>query len=370
MGFCQDTKSLFSGNGVRTVTDIMTIDLDKTAAYDYKLPKELIAQNPAEPRDSARLLVIKRNQGIIAEKTFKDIKEYLIPGDLLVMNDTRVLPARVFGVKKYGGANVEIFFLRPAPLPNSWIALVKPGRKLNEGTVVSLDEHTDVTVGERLEDGLRIISFQPDSDPFDIIHKFGTTPLPHYITHTDSEPERYQTVYAKTEKENSVAAPTAGLHFTTELLRELKLMGVAETFVTLQVGLGTFRPVKAENIKEHIMHHETCEISKETAEKITSTKQRGGRVIAVGTTVVRTLESFAEKYGGVREGTLDTQLFISPGYKFKVIDGLITNFHLPMSTLLMLVSAFGGYETMMSSYEKAVEREYRFFSFGDSMFIS
>ena len=349
----------------------MDIDLNKTSAYDYKLPKELIAQNPAEPRDAARLLVVKRNCGVTADRSFRDIKDYLKPGDLLVMNDTKVLPARVLGIKKSGGAKVEIFFLRPSDRDaKSWIALVRPGRKLREGTLVSLGEETDVTVGERLEDGLRVVSFPPDSDPFTVIHRFGTTPLPHYITSTNAKPERYQTVYAKEEKENSVAAPTAGLHFTKQLLADIKQMGVDETFVTLQVGLGTFRPVKAENIKEHIMHHEMCDISKESAEKIKNTKLGGGRVIAVGTTVVRTLESFAAKYGEVREGTLDTQLFISPGYDFKVIDGLITNFHLPMSTLLMLVSAFGGYGTMMEAYNGAVEKGYRFFSFGDSMFIS
>lgn len=350
----------------------MERDLTKTAAYDYELPKELIAQDPAEPRDSSRLMVVHRGNGTTEDRIFRDIPEYLNPGDLLVLNDTRVLPARVEGVKKSSaehGAHVEIFFLNPGGAPNEWTALVRPGRKLPEGTKVALDAETEVTVGARLEDGLRTLIFAEDADPLSIIHKFGKTPLPHYITETHAEPERYQTVYAKAEKENSVAAPTAGLHFTPELLQKLEAKGVPHSFVTLRVGLGTFRPVKAENIADHIMHEEFCEIPPETAEAINAAKERGGRVVAVGTTVVRTLESFAQRYGKIVPGALDTRLFISPGFEFRVIDALITNFHLPMSTLLMLVSAFGGYDTMMSAYNEAVRKRYRFFSFGDSMFI-
>lgn len=349
----------------------MERDLTKTAAYDYNLPKELIAQDPAEPRDSSRLMVVHKKDGATEDRIFRDITEYLNPGDLLVLNDTRVLPARVEGVKKSGehGAHVEIFFLNPGGAPNEWTALVRPGRKLPEGTKVALDADTDVTVGARLEDGLRTLIFAKDADPLAIIHKFGKTPLPHYITDTHAEPERYQTVYAKAEKENSVAAPTAGLHFTPELLQKLADKGVPHVFVTLRVGLGTFRPVKAENIADHIMHEEFCEIPPETAEAINAAKARSGRVVAVGTTVVRTLESFAQRYGKIVPGALDTRLFISPGFEFRVIDALITNFHLPMSTLLMLVSAFGGYDTMMSAYNEAVRKRYRFFSFGDSMFI-
>lgn len=349
----------------------MERDLTKTAAYDYNLPKELIAQDPAEPRDSSRLMVVHKKDGATEDRIFRDITEYLNPGDLLVLNDTRVLPARVEGVKKSGehGAHVEIFFLNPGGAPNEWTALVRPGRKLPEGTKVALDADTEVTVGARLEDGLRTLIFAKDADPLAIIHKFGKTPLPHYITDTHAEPERYQTVYAKAEKENSVAAPTAGLHFTPELLQKLEDKGVPHVFVTLRVGLGTFRPVKAENIADHIMHEEFCEIPPETAEAINAAKERGGRVVAVGTTVVRTLESFAQRYGKIVPGALDTRLFISPGFEFRVIDALITNFHLPMSTLLMLVSAFGGYDTMMSAYNEAVRKRYRFFSFGDSMFI-
>lgn len=350
----------------------MERDLTKTAAYDYELPKELIAQDPAEPRDSSRLMVVHRKGGSTEDRIFRDITEYLNPGDLLVLNDTRVLPARVEGVKKSSaehGAHVEIFFLHPGGAPNEWTALVRPGRKLPEGTKVALDADTEVTVGARLEDGLRTLIFAKDADPLAIIHKFGKTPLPHYITDTHAEPERYQTVYAKAEKENSVAAPTAGLHFTPELLQKLEDKGVPHVFVTLRVGLGTFRPVKAENIADHIMHEEFCEIPPETAEAINAAKERGGRVVAVGTTVVRTLESFAQRYGKIVPGALDTRLFINPGFEFKAIDALITNFHLPMSTLLMLVSAFGGYDTMMSAYNEAVRKRYRFFSFGDSMFI-
>ena len=347
----------------------MERDLTKTAAYDYDLPKELIAQDPAEPRDSSRLLVVHRKDGLTEDRIFRDITEYLRPGDLLVMNDTRVLPARVEGVKINGGAKVEIFFLHPGARRDEWTALVRPGRKLPEGTKVALDAGVEISVGARLEDGLRTVAFADGDDPFTLIHRYGQTPLPHYITDTHAEPERYQTVYAKREKENSVAAPTAGLHFTPGLLRKLTDMGVPHAFVTLQVGLGTFRPVKAENIAEHVMHTEFCEIPPAAAAAINETKEKGGRVVAVGTTVVRTLESFAREYGRIVPGALSTRLFISPGYRFRVIDALITNFHLPMSTLLMLVSAFGGYETMMRVYNEAVEKRYRFFSFGDSMFI-
>lgn len=349
---------------------INQIDLSKTSAYDYELPKELIAQNPAEPRDSSRLLTVDRKSGALSHGTFRGLSEYLREGDLLVLNDTRVLPARINGVKKGHSAKVEIFCLRPSfEGSNTWAALVKPGRKLPEGTVVSLGGGAEVTIGARLEDGLRCVIFPEDADAFKLIRQFGVTPLPHYITDSTASPERYQTVYSKLEKENSVAAPTAGLHFTKELMSELKGIGIDQAYVTLQVGLGTFRPVKTEDISKHIMHSEFCEIQGETAQKINKTKQNGGRVIGVGTTVVRTLESFAKTYGEIKEGFLDTSLFITPGFDFKVIDALITNFHLPKSTLLMLVSAFGGYETIMSAYKEAVERKYSFFSFGDSMLI-
>lgn len=348
---------------------INEIDLSKTSAYDYYLPKCLIAQNPAEPRDSARLLAIGRKNGSLEHSRFYDIAKYLRRGDLLVLNDTRVLPARICGVKKGRGVKVEIFCLRPMPeKSNAWTALVKPGRKLPEGTAVELGGGVDVTIGERLNDGLRSVEFPAGSDAFALIHRFGTTPLPHYITESTADPERYQTVYAKAEKENSVAAPTAGLHFTEGLMARLEEMGIEQSFVTLQVGLGTFRPVKSEDISEHVMHEEFCEIPEETARKINEAKKRGGRVVAVGTTVVRTLEAFAER-DGIKPGFLGTKLFITPGFDFKVVDALITNFHLPKSTLLMLVSAFGGYDAIMAAYKEAVARNYRFFSFGDSMFI-
>ena len=353
-------------------TDILDItgpDFTKTSTFDYYLPKELIAQDPVEPRDSSRLLILHKDSGMREHKIFRDIKDHLREGDLLVLNDTRVLPARVTGIKKNGNAEVEIFFLSPAAGPNKWTALVRPGRKLKEGASVLLGDDVEITVGERLEDGVRNIYFSASADPFSIIHKFGMTPLPHYITETHAEPERYQTVYSRPEKENSVASPTAGLHFTDKLLREIRAMGVDETFVTLQVGLGTFRPVKTDDISEHIMHSEFCEVPESTAIKIRETKIRGGRVIAVGTTVVRTLESFAMHYGEVRPGTIDTRLFIRPGFGFRVVDALITNYHLPKSTLLMLVSAFAGYDRIMEAYREAVEMKYRFFSFGDSMFI-
>jgi S-adenosylmethionine:tRNA ribosyltransferase-isomerase len=355
---------------VRTdILDITGPDFTKTSTFDYYLPKELIAQDPVEPRDSSRLLILHKDSGMREHKIFRDIKDHLREGDLLVLNDTRVLPARVAGNKKNGNALVEIFFLSPTAEPNKWTALVRPGRKLKEGAHVLLGEEDEIIVGERLDDGIRYIYFDTSADPLAIIHKYGTTPLPHYITDTHAEPERYQTVYSRQEKENSVASPTAGLHFTEELLKEIRAMGVDEAFVTLQVGLGTFRPVKTENLSEHIMHNELCEITDITAQKITETKNRGGRVIAVGTTVVRTLESFAMHYGEVRPGMLDTRLFIKPGFSFRVTDALITNYHLPKSTLLMLVSAFGGYDSIMETYREAVDLKYRFFSFGDSMFI-
>jgi len=348
----------------------MQKNLSKTSSFDYELPKKLIAQNPAVLRDLSRLLVVDKKTGGFAHRIFRDIGEYFSPGDLLVLNDTRVLPARIRGVKKNGGAGVEIFCLRPAPeKSNIWIALVKPGRKLPEGELVMLNGETDVIIGKRLEDGLRTVTFPEGRDPFSLIHSFGEIPLPHYITNTSAKPERYQTVYAKSEKENSVAAPTAGLHFTEDLLANLKGHGIDQTCVTLQVGLGTFRPVKTDDIFSHTMHSEFCEIPEDTSQKINETKKRGGRVIAVGTTVVRTLESFAAVYGEIKAGVLDTNLFITPGFEFKVIDALITNFHLPKSTLLMLASAFGGYDIIIEAYREAVGHEYRFFSFGDSMLI-
>ena len=351
---------------------MMSKDLTKTSSYNYYLPQELIAQNPIEPRDHSRLLVMNREKQTNEHKRFYDIIDYLHQGDLLVLNDTRVLPARVFATKinEAGlGANIEVFFLAPTNNHKIWKTLIKPSKKCKPGTHLMFDTDNVITVGGYLDDGLREIVFSDTQDPIALIHKFGHTPLPHYIKSSNAPSERYQTVYNNITKENSVAAPTAGLHFTNELLTKIQDKGVKIAYVTLQVGLGTFRPVKAENIKDHIMHSELCQISNETAELVNEQKQTGNTVIAVGTTVVRTLESFAKVYGKVQEGVLDTRLFISPGYKFQVVDKLITNFHLPESTLLMLVSAFAGYDFTIKSYETAVKERYRFFSFGDSCFI-
>lgn len=347
------------------------IDFLNTETYYYNLPQELIAQDPAEPRDSSRLLLINKSEKKYKDTVFHNIVDYLRPGDLLVMNDTRVFPARLIGHKKsFEGAKVELFLIRPEKTnPHMWTALVKPGKKVKPGTPVILLDGTSVTVGDILEDGLRYVEFSQDCIPFDKIHELGEMPLPHYINNTHASPERYQTVYSKNSKERSVAAPTAGLHFTDSLLKEIEEKGVETTFVTLEVGLGTFRPVKTANIKDHIMHTEFCDLNKATVKSIIETKHRGGRVIAVGTTVVRTLESFAKDFGTLAPGHMSTNLFIYPGYDFKVIDALITNFHLPESTLLMLVSAFGGYDVIMNAYQHAIEERYRFFSFGDSMFI-
>lgn len=350
----------------------MVRDLTKTSSYNYCLPPEQIAQNPIEPRDHSRLLVMHRDSQVNEHKHFYNILDYLNAGDLLVLNDTRVLPARVFAKKinqTGDGANVEVFFLAPTENHKIWKALIKPGKKCKPLTQLLLDSKNIITVGGYLDDGLREVIFNETQDPITVIHKFGHTPLPHYIKSTDAPDERYQTVYNNKLKENSVAAPTAGLHFTHELLKSIQGKGVRIAYVTLQVGLGTFRPVKAENIYNHIMHSEICQISKETADIINEQKKAKRPVIAVGTTVVRTLESFANHYGDIREGTLDTKLFISPGFSFKVVDKLITNFHLPESTLLMLVAAFAGYDFTMKSYEIAVKAGYRFFSFGDSCFI-
>lgn len=350
-------------------------DLAVTSSYAYNLPKELIAQNPVTPRDTSRLLVAKRHTyKKMKHTTFKDITDYLLPGDLLVLNDTKVLPARLLGNKKNGGAAVEILFLHEKEkgkqvLTNEWIALVKPGRKLPENSVVLLRDGTELSIGKRLVDGLREVHFNGRVSPVEKIKTLGTMPLPHYICNSDSKPEQYQTIYAKKENENSVAAPTAGLHFTEDLLKRIEDKGINTAYVTLRVGLGTFRPVKEEKLSMHVMHSEFCEISKNTANAILETKQQGGRIIAVGTTVVRTLESFVCHFGTIQKGFLNTDLFITPGYKFKIVDGLITNFHLPKSTLLMLVSAFGGYKTIMGIYDEAITENYRFFSFGDSMFL-
>lgn len=339
----------------------------KTSDFYFDLPKELIAQDPLEDRSSSRLLKLDRKSGEIEHRHFTDIVDYLKPGDLLVLNNTKVIPARLLGTKEETGAHVEVFLLKRVS-EDTWETLVKPGKKLKPGTFVTFgDGILRAEILETLDDGGRKVKFYFDGIFEEILDKLGEMPLPPYITHKLLDKDRYQTVYAK--HEGSVAAPTAGLHFTNELLSKVKESGVDIAYVTLHVGLGTFRPVKVDDVTNHVMHSESYIISKETADKINNTKKSGGRVICVGTTSVRTLESAALDDGTVPQASGDTSIFIYPGYKFKVLDGLITNFHLPESTLVMLVSAFAGKEHVLNAYEQAVNEKYRFFSFGDAMMI-
>lgn len=337
--------------------------------FFYDLPEELIAQTPLEPRDSSKMMVLSKENDNILHKHFYDVCDYLNEGDTLILNNTRVLPARIYGVKEETGAVVEFLLLNQ--LENDvWEALAGPGKRAKVGTVFSFGEGIlKCEVTEVLENGNRIIKFSYDKNDnfFNVLDKVGEMPLPHYITEELQDKERYQTVYSK--ELGSAAAPTAGLHFTNEILEKLKAKGVNIGYVTLHVGLGTFRPVKAEKIEDHKMHTEHYHLPKETAELIINTKKAGGRVIAVGTTSCRTLESVATFCGEIREDDRNTDIFIYPGYKFKCIDGLITNFHLPESTLIMLVSAFYGYEKTLKAYKTAVDEKYRFFSFGDCMII-
>ena len=338
----------------------------KTSDFDYYLPEELIAQTPVEPRDSSRLLVYNRSEDKVYHKRFYDIKEFLKSGDLLVRNNTRVLPARMFGYTKNGG-KVEILLLKRFNL-TEWEVLVKPGKKAKPGAELVLSEELSLTVLETIEEaGSRRVKFNFDGVFEDIISRIGEMPLPPYITAKLQNKERYQTVYAKVD--GSAAAPTAGLHFTDNLLSEIKEMGVEIADVLLHVGLGTFRPVKSDDILEHHMHSEYYEIDEVAAEKINRAKREGRRVIAVGTTSVRTLESAADENGFVKPVKANTEIFIYPPYKFKCVDALITNFHLPKSTLIMLVSSLASREKVLELYETAVKERYRFFSFGDSMFI-
>lgn len=340
----------------------------KTSDFYYDLPKEQIAQTPVEPRDSSRLLVLGRNSGKIEHHHFYDIIDYLNPGDLLVANDSRVLPARIYGIKDETGARVEFLLLKQIS-GNTWETLCKPGKKAKPGAKFTFgDGLLKATVLEVKDDGNRIVDFDCDENFFATLDKIGQMPLPPYITEELKDKERYQTVYS--HELGSAAAPTAGLHFTTELMDKIKAKGVKIAYVTLHVGLGTFRPVKVDDVTNHKMHSEHYEIPKETADLINETKKNGGRVIAVGTTSCRTLESVATFFGEIKPCDGFTDIFIYPGYKFKVLDGLITNFHLPESTLIMLVSAFAGYDNIMNAYKVAVEEKYRFFSFGDAMFIS
>ncbi|HIR41669.1 MAG TPA: tRNA preQ1(34) S-adenosylmethionine ribosyltransferase-isomerase QueA [Candidatus Egerieicola pullicola] len=336
----------------------------KTHDFYYDLPKERIAQTPVEPRDHSRLLVMDRFTGEMEHRHFYDIVDYLRPGDLLVINDSRVLPARLYGVKEDTGAHMELLLLEQKE-NQVWECLAKPGKKAKPGTkLIFGDGLLTGEVVEVKEDGNRMVQFTCDGNFYAVLDQIGQMPLPPYITEKLQDKERYQTVYSK--ELGSAAAPTAGLHFTPELMDKIRAMGVDFASVTLHVGLGTFRPVKAEEVTDHKMHSEHCLLPQETADKILKTKANGGRVIAVGTTSCRTLESVATFTGKIQPWEGYTDIFIYPGYEFKVLDGLITNFHLPESTLIMLVSAFAGREHILHAYEEAVKLEYRFFSFGDA----
>ena len=338
----------------------------KVTDFDYDLPKELIAQTPIEKRDESRLMVLDRSKETIEHRKFKDIVEYLKPGDVLVRNNTKVIPARLYG-KKETGAHVEFLLLNNIE-GDIWECIVRPGNKLHVGAkVIFGDGVLKAEVLETMEGGTRKVKFSYNGIFNEILDKIGLMPLPPYIHEALKDNDRYQTVYAKYE--GSAAAPTAGLHFTEELLQELQEKGIEIANVTLHVGIGTFRPVKEENVEEHKMHTEHFYIKKEDVEKINSAKKEGRRVIAVGTTSCRVLETIADENGFVKETEEDTGIFIYPGYKFKCLDGLITNFHLPQSTLLMLVSALAGKDYIMRAYKEAVKEKYRFFSFGDAMFI-
>lgn len=339
----------------------------KTSDFDYDLPKELIAQDPLEDRSASRLMVLHRKSGTIEHRVFHDIVEYLRPGDCLVRNNTKVIPARLFGMREDTGATIELLLLKRRE-NDVWETLVKPGKKARTGAkLVFGDNHLTGEIIDVLEDGNRLIQFHYEGIFEEILDELGQMPLPPYITHQLKDKNRYQTVYAKYE--GSAAAPTAGLHFTEELLQRIQEKGVRIARVTLHVGLGTFRPVKVEDVTEHHMHTEFYHVSQEAADIINETKKQGGRVICVGTTSCRTIESAADEHGVVQATEGDTDIFIYPGYQFKVLDCLITNFHLPESTLLMLVSALAGKEHIMAAYKEAVAMKYRFFSFGDAMFI-
>ena len=338
----------------------------KTHDFWYDLPEKLIAQTPLEQRDGSRLMVLDRDTGAVAHRHFYDIVDYLNPGDCLVMNDSRVLPARLLGHRPTGGA-VEVLLLRDLG-EKRWECLCKPGRKMQEGQeVIFGDGELTATVCEVREDGNRVVEFHFEGIFLEVLERLGKMPLPPYIKAELQDQERYQTVYSR--EVGSAAAPTAGLHFTNALLEKVRAKGVSTAFVTLHVGLGTFRPVKAEEIDQHHMHSELCMMSKETVDILNETKRRGGRVICVGTPSCRTLESLVNEDGTFEAKSKWTDIFIYPGYRFKAMDALITNFHLPESTLVMLVSAFAGRENVLAAYEEAVREKYRFFSFGDAMLI-
>ena len=339
----------------------------KTSDYYYELPPELIAQDPLEDRSASRLMVLDKKTGAVSHHVFREITSFLNPGDCLVLNNTRVIPARLMGVREETGGAVEVLLLKRRA-GDVWECLVKPGKKARPGTrLVFGDGLLHAQVEEVVEDGNRLIRFFYDGIWEEVLDRLGEMPLPPYITHKLQDKNRYQTVYAKFD--GSAAAPTAGLHFTPELLERIQDMGVDLAYVTLHVGLGTFRPVKVENVKEHHMHSEYYQVSAEAAEKINRAKESGHRVICVGTTSCRTVESASDENGHLEECCDNTDIFIYPGYRFKVLDALITNFHLPESTLVMLVSALAGREHVLAAYEEAVKERYRFFSFGDAMLI-
>ncbi len=339
----------------------------KKSDFYFDLPQELIAQDPLEDRSASRLLVLDRKTGAVEHHTFREITNYVRSGDCLVLNNTKVIPARLMGVKEDTGAAIEVLLLKRRD-SDVWETLVKPGKKARPGAkIVFGDGCLRAEVLDVEEEGNRLIRFDYEGIFEEVLDRLGEMPLPPYITHKLQDKNRYQTVYAKYE--GSAAAPTAGLHFTEELLAQIEEMGVNIAYVTLHVGLGTFRPVKADNLSEHHMHSEHYEVTPETAELINRTKESGGRVICVGTTSCRTVESAADESGRVQPGCGDTEIFIYPGYRFKVLDCLITNFHLPESTLVMLVSALAGRENVLAAYREAVEERYRFFSFGDAMLV-
>lgn len=338
----------------------------KTSDFYYDLPQELIAQTPIEPRDASRLMVLSKKDGSVSHNHFFDLPKFLKEGDCLVLNDTRVLPARLYGVRKDTGAAVEFVLLRQHG-SMLWECLAGPGKKAKKGCEFRFSDKLSAVVADVKADGNRMLEFSCDGDFFAVLDEVGQMPLPPYINEKLKDRERYQTVYSR--QAGSAAAPTAGLHFTPRMLEEIKRSGIKTAYITLHVGLGTFRPVKAEDITEHKMHSEHYYIPKEAAELINETKKSGGRVICVGTTSCRTLESCAAKYGGIRACSGETDIFIYPGFRFRCMDALITNFHLPESTLIMLVSAFAGYDNTMNAYKTAVREKYRFFSFGDAMLI-
>ena len=339
-----------------------------TDEFDYELPEELIAQTPLEKRDSSKLLVLDKHNGNIFHKNFSDILDYFNEGDTIVLNDTKVIPARIIGTKEETGAVIELLLLKNTN-SNIWESLTKPAKRVKVGTIISFGEGLlKAKCIEEKEEGMRVFELIYDGILYEILDKLGTMPLPPYIHEKLEDQNRYQTVYAKNI--GSAAAPTAGLHFTEELLEKLKIKGVNIVYVTLHVGLGTFRPVSVSDVTKHKMHSEYYEISKQTCDIINKTKAANKKVVVVGTTSVRVLETVMNKYGQLRECNGFTDIFIYPGYEFKIVDNLITNFHLPKSTLIMLISALCGKEKVMNAYKEAIDNKYRFFSFGDSMFIT